>query len=582
MMNKAALRPEQTSGITSCRPVISARRHVVSAGHYLAAHAGFAILEAGGNAIDAGVAAGIALGVLQSDLVNVAGVAPIILYHAQSRKVFTVSGLGPWPKLVTPDYFMKRHGGKIPRGLLRTVVPAAPDAWIQALQRWGSMSFGDVAAASVRFAKEGFAAHPLLCETITTHRREYEEWPSNQAIYLPNGRPPRVGEIFVQTDLAKSLQYMIDQERAAAPKGRDAGLEAARSAFYTGDIGRAIVAYHEQNGGLLRMDDLAVFGSAIEASVSVRFGDFSVHTCGPWCQGPVLAQMLRLVEATGCHKHPHNSFAYVHTLTEIMKLTFADRHAYYGDPNFMDVPLERLLSPSYAAERAALIREDKAWPDMPPPGLERGRAMDSRAPRATVPQPQLDTSYVCAVDRHGNVFSATPSDVSSSTPVIPGTGLCPSSRGSQSWGDPSQTASVAPGKRPRLTPSPALALGPDGRAIPFGTPGGDVQAQAMLQTLLNRIAFGMDPQSAVEAPRFATYSFPDSFEPHSILPGRLVLEARLPQDLADRLASVGHHVQWWPDWTWKAGAICMIDSTPKEGLHHAAADPRRSTYAVGW
>ena len=290
------------------------------------------------------------------------------------------------------------------------------------LQRWGSMSFGDVAAASVRFAKEGFAAHPLLCETITTHRREYEEWPSNQAIYLPNGRPPRVGEIFVQTDLAKSLQYMIDQERAAAPKGRDVGLEAARSAFYTGDIGRAIVAYHEQNGGLLRMDDLAVYRSAIEASVSVPFGDFSVHTCGPWCQGPVLAQMLRLVEATGCHKHPHNSFAYVHTLTEIMKLTFADRHAYYGDPNFMDVPLERLLSPSYAAQRAALIREDKAWADMPPPGLERGRALDLRAPRATVPQPQLDTSYVCAVDRHGNVFSATPSDVSSSTPVIPGTG----------------------------------------------------------------------------------------------------------------------------------------------------------------
>ena len=287
-MTKAPPRPGQTSGITSHRPVISARRHVVSAGHYLAAHAGFAVLEAGGNAIDAGVAAGIALGVLQSDLVNVAGVAPIILYHAESRKVFTVSGLGPWPKLVTPDYFMKHHGGKIPRGLLRTVVPAAPDAWIQTLQRWGSMSFGDVAAASVRFAKEGFAAHPLLCETITTHRKGYEEWPSNRAIYLPNGRPPRVGEIFVQADLAKSLQYMIDEERAAAHKGRDAGLEAARSAFYTGDIGRTIVAYHEQNGGLLRMDDLAEFRSGIEASVSVPFGEFSVHTCGPWCQGPVL------------------------------------------------------------------------------------------------------------------------------------------------------------------------------------------------------------------------------------------------------------------------------------------------------
>ena len=581
-MTKAPPRPGQTSGITSHRPVISARRHVVSAGHYLAAHAGFAVLEAGGNAIDAGVAAGIALGVLQSDLVNVAGVAPIILYHAESRKVFTVSGLGPWPKRVTPDYFMKHHGGKIPRGLLRTVVPAAPDAWIQTLQRWGSMSFGDVAASSVRFAKEGFAAHPLLCETITTHRKGYEEWASNRAIYLPNGCPPRVGEIFIQADLAKSLQYMIDEERAAEHKGRDAGLEAARSAFYTGDIGRTIVAYHEQNGGLLRMDDLAGFRSGIEASVSVPFGEFSVHTCGPWCQGPVLGQMLRLVEASGCHKHAHNSFDYVHTLTEIMKLAFADRHAYYGDPNFMDVPLDRLLSPSYAAERVSLIRADKAWPDMPPPGLERGRAKDARAPRATSPQPQLDTSYVCAVDRHGNVFSATPSDVSSSTPVIPGTGLCPSSRGSQSWGDPSQTASVAPGKRPRLTPSPALALGPDGRAIPFGTPGGDVQAQAMLQTLLNRIVFGMDPQTAVEAPRFATYSFPDSFEPHSILPGRLVLEARMPQALADQLSGVGHDVQWWPDWTWKAGAICIIDSAPKDGLHHAAADPRRSTYAVGW
>ena len=395
------------------------------------------MLEAGGNAIDAGVAAGIALGVLQSDIVNVAGVAPIILYHAESRKVFTVSGLGVWPKLVTPDYFMKRHGGKIPRGLLRTVVPAAPDAWIQALQRWGTMSFGEVAAAAVRFAKEGFAAHPLLCETIATHRKGYEEWPSNRAIYLPNGRPPKVGEVFVQSDLAKSLQYMIDQEQAAAGKGREAGLEAARAAFYTGDIGRTIVAYHEQNGGLLRMADLAEFRSGIEPSVAVPFGEFSVHTCGPWCQGPVLGQMLRLVEATGCHKQPHNSFAYVHALTEIMKLAFADRHAYYGDPRFVDVPLDRLLSRAYAAERAALVRGDKAWPDMPPPGLAKSGMADVAGPVATSPQPQLDTSYVCAVDRHGNVFSATPSDVSSSTPVIPGTGLCPSSRGSQSWADPS-------------------------------------------------------------------------------------------------------------------------------------------------
>jgi gamma-glutamyltranspeptidase/glutathione hydrolase len=581
-MSKAPVRPEHSSGIASLRPVISGRRHVVSAGHYLAAHAGFQVLEAGGNAFDAGVAAGIALGVLQSDIVNVAGVAPIILYHAESRQVLTVSGLGPWPKLVTPDYFMARHGGRIPRGLLRTVVPAAPDAWIQTLQRWGTMSFGEVAEAATRFAREGFAAHPLLCETIETHRKDYEEWPSNRAVYLPNGRPPKVGELFVQSDLARSLQYMIDQEKAASAEGREAGLEAARAAFYAGDIARTIVAYHEQNGGLLRMNDLAEFRSGIEPSVALPFGEFTVHTCGPWCQGPVLGQMLRLVEASRCHQHPHNSFAYVHTLTEIMKLAFADRHAYYGDPRFIEVPLDRLLSRSYAADRARLIRHDRAWPDMPPPGLSDSRKEGAVRPVAAAAQPQLDTSYVCAVDRHGNVFSATPSDVSNSTPVIPGTGLCPSSRGSQSWADPTLAASVAPGKRPRLTPSPALALGPDGRAIPFGTPGGDVQAQAMLQTFLNRVVFGMDLQAAIEAPRFATYSFPDSFEPHGTQPGRLVLEARLPQALGDRLAGAGHDVQWWPDWTWKAGAVCMIDSDPEVGLHQAAADPRRSAYALGW
>jgi len=586
----APVKHGQTPGIGSHRPVVTGSRHVISAGHYLAAHAGFAVLEAGGNAIDAGVAAGIALGVLQSDLVGVAGVAPIVLYHAASGKVFTVSGLGTWPMRVTRDYFVRHHGGRIPRGLLRTVVPAAPDAFIQALERWGTMSFADVAAAAVRFAAEGFAAHPLLCETITTHRRAYEEWSSNRAIYLPNGRPPQVGERFVQTDLAATLRYLIAEERAAASKGREAGLAAARAAFYNGDVGRTIVAYHEQNGGLLSMADLATYRSGIEPSVPVSFGEFTVHCCGPWCQGPVLGQMLRLVEATGCHRHAHNSLPYVHALTELMKLAFADRHAYYGDPKFVDVPLETLLSAPYAAERARQVRADAAWPTMPPAGNVPGRGAADAARGAGARQaapsphasPSLDTSYVCAVDRHGNVFSATPSDGSTGGPVIPGTGLCPSSRGSQSWADPTLPASVAPGKRPRLTPSPALALGPDRRAIAFGTPGGDVQAQAMLQALLNRLVYGMDPQAAVEAPRFASYSFPDSFEPHAMLPGRLLIESRLPQALGDRLSDLGHDVAWWPDWTWKAGAVCMIDSNPSVGLHAAGADPRRSTYALGW
>ena len=197
-----------------------------------------------------------------------------------------------------------------------------------------------MAAAAVRFAKEGFAAHPLLCETITTHRKGYEEWPSNRAVYLPNGRPPKPGEVFVQSDLANSLQYMIDEEQAAAGKGRDAGLEAARAAFYTGDIGRTIVAYHEQNGGLLRMSDLAEFRSGIEPSVAIPFGEFSVHTCGPWSQGPVLAQQLLLLGGFAdelCYMENVPSARTVHLATECAKLAFADREAWYGDSS--DVPL---------------------------------------------------------------------------------------------------------------------------------------------------------------------------------------------------------------------------------------------------
>ena len=580
-MTKAPPRLAGQSGITAGRPVIGGRRHVISAGHYLAAHAGFQVLEAGGNAFDAGVAAGIALGVLQPDIVNVAGVAPIILYHAESRQVLTVSGLGGWPKAITPDLFMREHGGRIPRGILRTVVPAAPDAWIQTLQRFGTMTFGEVAAAATRFAREGFTTHALLAETIATHAKDYAEWEGNRAIFLPGGKPPQVGDLFVQSDLARSLQYMADEEKAAAGKGRVGALEAARAAFYTGDIGRAFVAYHERNGGLLRMSDLASFRSGIEPPVAVPFGDFEVYTCGAWCQGPVVGQMLRLVEAAGAHRHPHNSFEYVHALTEAMKLAFADRHAYYGDPNFVDVPVERLLSPQYAAERAKLIDMARAAPGMPAPGLgERGAV--SRDPVGNRIQLPMDTSYVCVVDAKGNVFSATPSDTSYNVPVVPGTGLAPSGRGSQSWADPRLASSVAPGKRPRLTPNPALALSRDGRAIPFGTPGGDVQAQAMVQTFLNIAVYGMDPQAAIEAPRFASYSFPDSFEPHTYVPGRLALESRIDQSVGDRLATAGHDIEWWPEWTWKAGAMCLIDSDRKAGVHRGGADPRRASYALGW
>lgn len=575
------------SGLSSFRPPIAGHGHAVAAGHYGAAHAAFRVLEAGGNAVDAGVAAGIALGVLQSDIVNVAGVAPTLIYIARSDEVFSVAGLGTWPKAASAEFFRKNHGGAIPYGVLRTVVPAAPAAWIAALHRFGTMGFAEVAEGAIRWARDGFAMHPLMAETIAENRGDYARRPESAAIYLPGGRPPLPGELFVQADLARTLQFMADEEKKASGRGRAAGLKAARDAFYTGDIARTIVAFYRREGGWLSAEDMAGFDAEIEKPVRARYKDWDIFTCQAWCQGPAMAQVLKLVEGIDLKALGHNAPDYVHALTEALKLVFADRERYFGDPRFVDVPLQRLLSDDYARQRRGEIRPDRAAPGMPPAGdFGRGAGAPIAASAAAPAKPALDTSYVCVVDKDGNVFSATPSDSSYDGVVVPGTGLVPSTRGSQSWTDPNHASVVAPGKRPRLTPSPALALGRRGRkgreAIPFGTPGGDVQIQAMLQAFVNRTQFGMDPQQAVEAPRFATYSFPDSFEPHGYQPGLLKLESRLPRATGDDLAGRGHKVEWWPDFVWRAGAVCMVHADPDSGLKTAAADPRRSAYALAW
>ena len=563
------------------RPTIAVTRHAIAAGHYLAATAGFAILEAGGNAVDAGCAAGLALGVLQSDLVDVAGVAPIMIYLAESREVVTIAGLGPWPKALDPQLFMREHAGRIPKGVLRTVVPAAPDAWITALRRWGTMRFGEVAAAAIRLARDGFPMYPLMADSLRRHEPDHCAWPSSAAIFLPNGRVPEVGEVFRQTDLAASLQYMADEEQAAAGRGRDVGLEAARDAFYRGDIAKKIVSFMKAEGGLLSAEDLADYHSPVGPPERRRFGDLEVFTCGAWCQGPVLLQTLALLEGTDLAGFGHNSADYVHHLAEALKLAFADREAYYGDPAVVEVPLATLISAEYAAERRRLIRPDRAAPQMPPPG-ELGLGFGDLRPATGDPHPEPDTSYVCVADRHGNLFSATPSDGSYGSPVVPGTGLIPSNRGSQSRPDPRHPAGVAPGKRPRLTPNPALAIKGGERFMPFGTPGGDVQTQAMLQVLLNRFVFGQEMQAAIESPRFASYSYPSSFAPFDYYPGRLAIEARIAEPVIAELARRGHEIQRWPDWIWTAGAVCAIEVDKRRGVIEAGADPRRAAYALGW
>ena len=569
------------------QPTIHATHHMVSSGHHLATQAGYEVLEAGGNAVDAGVAAGIALGVVHSDLVQFAGVAPIMIYLADEDRVVTVSGLGWWPRAASLERFVSEFDGHVPTGILRTVVPAAPDAWIGALRRFGTMGFADVASAAVRYAREGFSIHPTMHGYLASHVDDYRRWPSNRDIYLPGGELPAVGERFVQTDLANAIQYMVDEEsNAAARGGREAGLSAARDAFYRGDLARAMVRYHEEWGGWLTMEDLAVYESAVEAPVVARLGDVEVHTCGPWCQGPVLAQMTSLLDEIDIKALGHNSVQYIHTVTEAMKLCFADRERYYGDPRFVDVPLARLLSADYSRERRTLIRTERAWPEMPRAGhaggddVPRAARAETDAVSSAMPA-SADTSYCCAVDRHGNCFSATPSDVSWQSPVIPGTGLCPSSRGSQSWAVPGHASSVAPGKRPRLTPSPAFARVRGRRVMPFGTPGGDVQSQAMLQVLLNVTRFGMRTQDAIEAPRFATRSFPSSFEPHEEQPGRLAVEGRIPDSVTRELAWRGHDIERVADFTSKMGGVCAIDFDVESGIMEGGADPRRMSRAMG-
>jgi gamma-glutamyltranspeptidase/glutathione hydrolase len=566
------------------RPTIMGTNGMVASGHYLATLAGERVLARGGNAIDAGVAAGLCLTVLHIDMVNFAGVAPIIVYLAEEDRVLTISGLGRWPRAASVAYFKEHCGGRIPLGVQRCITPGSPDAWIAALAEYGTMSLAEVMGEALRLAAEGFPVHPLMAANVSEAAEQVRRWPSSAEILLPGGRAPEPGQLLVQRDLARTMHRLIEAE-AGARGGRRAGLEAARDRFYRGDIAREIAAFYAAEGGLLAYEDLADFRVQIEEPVRARFREYEIYTCGPWCQGPVLAQVLALLDGTDLAALGHNSPAYVHHVAEALKLAFADRERYYGDPEFVDVPMEALVSQDYAAVRRRLIDPARAHPGMPPAGDPLGLgagAWRGLVPAEPVGTEALDTTYVCAVDRRGNIFSATPSDGCLSAPITPGTGLGVSSRGSQSWVVDGHPSSIAPRKRPRLTPCPAIVFKNGRPFMPLGTPGGDVQCQAMLEVFLNVAVFGMAPQAAIEAPRFATYSYPGSFEPHEYRPDDLRIERRLAAQVGEALAAKGHKVTAWPDWTWRAGGVCTITIDHATGLLSAGADPRRMGYAIGW
>ncbi len=572
--------------LTAQRPAVRGVTHMVSAGHYLATAAGYQILEDGGNAIDAGVAAGIVLGVTLPQWVGFGGVAPVMVYDAGADEVTTVSGLGRWPQAATLAAVLERANGSLPAPILRCVTPSAPDAWLTTLERFGTMSFEQVVAPAREICLDGFVIQGTLAHFLPNMSPMIDASPGLRTLLEPDG--PRLGEgdRLEQPRLAETFDRLIDAERAAAGSGREAAIRAARDAFYRGDIAHEIAAFVQEQGGFLTYEDLAGFSVGVEPPVTGRFGDLTVNACGAWCQGPALVETLQILDGFDLAALGHNSADYVHVVAEALKLAMADRHYFVGDPEFIVVPIEGLLSPSYAAERRGEIDLARAAPEMPAPGdpfahqaEPRGDWELARVPESSMaPMPQ-DTSYVCVVDRWGNAFSATPSDAYQN--YIPELGFGVSPRGSQSWLEPDHPAVLAPGKRPRLTPNPAMAFR-DGRLfLAFGTPGADVQVQAMTQLLANITAFGLDPQQAVEAPRFATYSFPLTSMNARYEPGVLRCESGIGVETFDALSVRGHQVEDWGDRNYLAGGLCVIQVDAERGTLTAGADFRRDCYAMG-
>ncbi len=579
-------------GLRTYRPLIAGTTHMAATGHYLATAAAYRILEQGGNATDAGVAAGIVLNVTLPQYTSFGGVAPIMVHDAASGTTTTISGLGRWPKAASVDYFNRHTGGNLPSGVLRTVTPAAADAWLSALQWYGTLTFAQVVAPALELAENGFpiphTLHRALvreAEKLVNGQRNAAHWTATQEVFFPGGRALAAGAVVVQRDLARTFRRLIAAEQAGG--GREASIQAARDLFYRGEIAQEMAQFNREQGGLLAPEDLAGFEVKLEPPVVANYKGTEVATCGPWCQGPTTVMALRILEGFDLQGMSHNSPDYLHTLIEALKLAFSDRHSYIGDPDFVEVPMEGLLAADYAVRRRQEIDPQRACPEMPLSGdpwpYQDGGSRRSQParPEPVAGRAEADTSYICVVDRWGNGFSATPSDGISGAPVTPGLGFALSSRGYQTWLDPEHPASLAPGKRPRLTPNPAMAFRDGQLWMPFGTPGGDVQCQAMVQLFLNVVEFGMDVQQAIEAPRVASWSFPDSGWPHGYTPAAMSAEGRIAPATIAELERRGHRVDVWDDWTPRMGALNAITINRERGSLEVGADLRRDNYALG-
>jgi gamma-glutamyltranspeptidase / glutathione hydrolase len=583
-------------------PLVMGSQAVIATEHYLSASAGARLFANGGNAIDAAVAATFVEGIVNAHMHTIGGEAPMLVYSAAARRAFAINGNMMAPARATIEHFRSLGIKLIPGlGLLAAGVPAAFDALATALAQFGTKSLADVLAPALEFAEGGFPVHVGLAgeerdpsaaiagagASIRANARRFRtDWPTSAAVYLPGGDVPKPGTLLKNPALANFFRRLLDAEAGARSQGREAAIGAARERFYRGDIAREIVAWSEREGGLLNESDLAAFTTRIEEPLSTDYRGVTVLKCGPWSQGPVFLQQLRLLEGFDLRAMQHNSAGCIHTVVEAAKLAFADREAYYGDPEFVDVPINALLSNQYSELRRALIDPRRASMEQRPGDPIAMRALRSGGAGGARPW-GTGTVHVTAADRTGNMIAITASGGwIPSSPVIDTLGFPLGTRMQTFYLDERHPNALKPGKRPRTTLSPSLALRAGEPYLAFGTPGGDQQDQWTLQFFLNVADFGMTLQEAIEAPKFSSHHFPSTFYPHNTHPGLLRIEERIDEGVRAALAGRGHTLEVRPPWS--EGHVLAVEIDRARGILLAGADPRgqaapvMAAQAIGW
>lgn len=590
------------------RPEITGTFGVATSTHWIASAVGMSLLEKGGNAFDAAVAMGLVLNVVEPHLNGPLGDLPVIFRAAGDAEPTVICGQGVAPARATIAHYRSEGLDMIPgSGLLATVTPGAFDGWMLLLRDHGSMSLREVLEPAIHYAETGHPMLPRVAATIAGLADFFrEEWPSSAATWLPHGKVPEAGDLFCNQDLAATWTRLVDE--AETVSGREAQIDKAREVFAQGFVAEAIDAWMQEacvmdaaggrRKGVLSGQDMAEWRASYERPLSVDYGDWQVYKTGPWGQGPGLLQSLRILEGFDIGAMDPMGPDFVHTITETLKLSMADREAYYGDPDFAEIPMEVLLSRDYAASRRALIGPEASLEQRPGrvPGFEaladaaiaRAAAQTPSEAGAGAGEPTMahltekrgDTVHLDVIDRWGNMVSATPSGGwLQSSPVVPGLGMPLNSRAQMFWLEEGLPTSLAPKRRPRTTLTPSIGLRGDGAAMAFGTPSGDQQDQWQLIFFLRLVHQTPNLQAAIDAPLFHTAHNQASFYPRGTRPGHLMLEPNFGEATIAELRRRGHRIEVAEPWT--VGRLTAAQRDPS-GLLRAAATPRlMQAYAVG-